>query len=167
MLLPNALVLGLATLASAWLPKDNLYKLRSNESLLLGSAKIRGVNLGSLFIVEPWMANDAWIAMGCGGQRSEFDCIRALGQARGNEAFKSHWNSWVTQDDIREIASLGLNTIRIPVGYWMREDIVNRDTEWFPEGAFPFLERVCNWAAELDLYVIIDLHGKCNPLKLE
>ncbi|KAF8534504.1 glycoside hydrolase family 5 protein [Trichophaea hybrida] len=159
MLLQNAFLLGLLTLVSAWLPQDNSYKLCSNDSLLPSSAKIRGVNLGSLFIVEPWMAFDAWKAMGCGDFHTEFDCMKALGQTRGNEAFKSHWNSWITRDDIKEIASLGLNTLRIPVGFWMYEPIVDRATEWFPEGGFPFLERVCNWAAELGIYVIIDLHA--------
>ena len=109
------------------------------------------------------MASDAWNAMGCGGYLSEFDCMSALGQARGDLAFQNHWNSWITQDDIRQIASLGLNTIRIPVGYWMREDIVYRDSEWFPQGSFPYLERVCNWAADLGMYIIIDLHGIIFP----
>ena len=163
MLLQNVLVLGLAALASAWMPGG---KLLGHENANIGarwlpaSGKIHGVNLGSLFIIEPWMASDAWNAMGCGGQQSEFDCMRALGQTAGNAAFQSHWNSWITQDDIRQIASLGLNTIRIPVGYWMREDIVYRDSEWFPQGGFPYLERLCNWAADLGLYIIMDLHGK-------
>jgi hypothetical protein len=170
MRLRNALVFGLATHASAWLPKDNMDKLLSNDTIrarwLPDTPKIRGVNLGSLFIIEPWMARDAWNAMGCRDHESEFDCMRALGQARGNAAFQSHWDWWITQDDIRQIASLGLNTIRIPVGYWMREDIVYRDSEWFPQGGFPFLERVCKWAAELGLYIIIDLHGEQYLLKM-
>jgi hypothetical protein len=168
--LQNALIFGLSIVASAWLPKDNIDKLRSNDTLsarwLPDDPKIRGVNLGSLFIIEPWMANDAWNAMGCGHQPSEFDCMRALGQDRGNREFQSHWSSWILQDDIRQIVSLGLNSIRIPVGFWMREDLVYRDSEWFPQGGFLYLERVCNWAAHLGLYIIIDLHGKQHSLKM-
>lgn len=160
MLFKNVLLLGLATLASAWLPEDKLLK---NETIskrwLPASGKIRGVNLGSLFIVEPWMANDEWNAMGCGGKNSEFDCMMALGQANGNSAFQKHWNTWITQDDLNQMVALGLNTIRIPVGYWMREDIVYRDSEWFPEGGLQYLERLCGWASDLGMYIIIDLHG--------
>lgn len=162
MFLQNLLVLGLATLSTAWMPIDKMMS-QENSTIsarwLPSSSKIRGVNLGSLFIIEPWMANDAWTSMGCSGQQSEFDCMKALGQTAGNAAFQSHWNSWITQDDIRQIAALGLNTIRIPVGYWMREDIVYRDSEWFPEGGLTYLQRVCNWAADLGLYIIIDFHG--------
>lgn len=58
-----------------------------------------------------------------------------------------------------EIASLGLNTIRIPIGYWMLERIVYRDNEHFAEGGLGYLKRVVGWAADAGLYVIIDLHG--------
>lgn len=102
------LLLLLGKAADAWLPAAD---------------KIRGVNLGGQFIIEPWMMGDAWNAMGCGGQQSEFDCVSHLGQTAANAAFQNHWNTWITQDDIRQIASLNLNTIRIPVGYWIKEDL--------------------------------------------
>ena len=121
--------------------------------------KIRGVNIGGLFVAEPWMMNDEWNRMGCDGALSEFDCVIKLGQDAADRAFQDHWANWYTQDDIRRIASLGLNTIRIPVGYWMREDIVWRDSEHFPRGAFRYLKRMCQWAKDAGLYVIIDLHG--------
>ncbi|KAI5806091.1 glycoside hydrolase superfamily [Geopyxis carbonaria] len=132
------------TVSSNWLPY---------------APKLRGVNLGSLFIVEPWMASDAWTAMGCGGHESEFDCMRALGQAAGNAAFARHWDSWITPSDLDQIVALGLNTVRVPIGYWMREDIVYRDSEWFPQGGLGYLERLCGWASDRGLYIILDLHG--------
>lgn len=130
-------------IANAWLPQG----------------KVRGVNLGGLFIVEPWMMNDEWNAMGCGGQKSEFDCVLKLGQAAANTAFRGHWNRWIIKSDITEIASLGLNTVRIPLGYWIYEAIVYSDSEHFPQGGFTYLERVCGWAKEAGLYIILDLHG--------
>lgn len=133
----------LAGMANAWLPAAD---------------KIRGVNLGGLFIVEPWMMSDEWNAMGCGDKNSEFDCVLKLGQAGADAAFKAHWNRWITQADINEIKSLGLNTIRIPVGYWMMESLVD-SSEHFPRGGFTYLERVCGWAKAAGLYVMIDLHG--------
>lgn len=117
----------LAGMANAWLPAAD---------------KIRGVNLGGLFIVEPWMMTDEWNAMGCGDKKSEFDCVLKLGQAGADAAFQAHWNRWITQADITQIKSLGLNTIRIPVGYWMLESLVD-GSEHFPRGGFQYLERVC------------------------
>jgi aryl-phospho-beta-D-glucosidase BglC (GH1 family) len=121
--------------------------------------KIRGVNLGSLFVMEPWMAGNEWNTMGCGSTQSEFDCMIKLGQAAGNKVFQAHWARWITESDFAEMASYGINTVRIPVGYWIYEDIVYRDSEHFPQGGFPYLQKVCNWAANYGFYVIIDLHG--------
>lgn len=53
----------------------------------------------------------------------------------------------------------GLNTIRIPVGYWIKEDIVYSDSEHFPQGGLSYLEQVCGWASDAGFYIIIDLHG--------
>jgi len=126
---------------------------------LPASGKIRGVNLGGLFIVEPWMMPDEWNTMGCSAYGSEFDCVSGLGQQAANAAFQKHWASWITQDDINQIASLGLNTIRIPVGYWMKEDLVYSDSEHFPQGGYDALVQVAGWASDAGLYIIIDHHG--------
>lgn len=57
------------------------------------------------------------------------------------------------------MSSYGLNTVRIPVGYWMDESLPFAGNEWFPQGGISYLEQVCEWAAEEGFYIIIDLHG--------
>lgn len=172
-----ALCIGLA---SAWMPgveRDlfndtghNMFRRfeprgsSANKRWLPGSennsrGKIRGVDLGSLFVFEPWMASDIWANnIGCGNQNSEFDCVNYLGQSQANTVFQAHWSSWITQSDIQKMADYGLNTVRIPVGYWMYEDIVY-SSEYFPQGGFDYLLQVCDWAREQGFYIIIDLHG--------
>ena len=162
--------------ASAWLPEEQKHifstngnNLFSHNETALGnktskrwlpaSGKIRGVNLGSLFVFEPWLAQTEWSNMGCGAYASEFDCVSALGQNQANVVFQSHWNTWITQDDISQMQSYGLNTVRIPVGYWMMEEIVYTDSEHFPQGGLGYLERVCGWASDAGFYIIIDMHG--------
>ena len=105
------------------------------------------------------MANDEWTSMGCGDTKSEFDCVSKLGQAQANTVFAKHWSTWTTKDDIAKMKSYGLNTIRIPVGYWMREDLVYTDSEHFPQGGLHYLEQICGWASDAGFYIIIDLHG--------
>jgi aryl-phospho-beta-D-glucosidase BglC (GH1 family) len=142
----ECIVLGLFcffTLANAWLPSES---------------KIRGVNLGGLFIVEPWMMGDEWNSMGCGGRNDEFQCVQALGQTAADAAFQRHWGSWVTQDDINQIKGLGLNTVRIPLGYWIHESLV-QPGEFFPRGGFAYLEKVCDMASAAGLYIILVLHA--------
>ena len=151
----------LATLANAWLPEENKSITAKDGTNLFSSSngKIRGVNLGSQFIFEPWLASSAWSDMGCGGKNSEFDCVSSLGQDAANTAFANHWSSWITQDDINEMVSYGLNTIRVPVGYWLREDLVDADSEHFPQGGLDQLKKLCGWASDSGMYIIIDLHG--------
>lgn len=106
----------IASFAVAWIPGEhreiynqdgtNLFNVTSlgygnstTKRWLQTSGKIRGVNLGSLFVFEPWLAETEWSAMGCAGQNSEFDCVSLLGQAQANSVFQSHWGSWITQSD--------------------------------------------------------------------
>lgn len=153
--------LAISTLVTAWLPEtDKTITSRNGTNLFASSkGKIRGVNMGSQFVFEPWIAEKAWSSMGCKGQKSEFDCVVSLGQDAANKAFAQHWGSWITQDDITEIQSYTLNTIRVPIGYWMKEDLVNKTSEHFPQGGFAYLEKLCGWASDAGLYIILDLHG--------
>lgn len=152
---------ALVSLAAAWLPETNKQITANNGTNLFSKSngKIRGVNTGSQFIFEPWIGESAWSDMGCGGQKSEFDCVSSLGQDKANSVFAKHWDTWITEEDISEIQNYGLNTIRIPVGYWMKEDLVYRDSEYFPQGGFDYLKRLCGWASDAGLYIIMDLHG--------
>ena len=126
---------------------------------LPGTLPIRGVNLGSQFIIEPWMAQDEWNSMGCGGTASELDCASMLGQTQANSAWATHWSTWITKADITTMQSYSLNAIRIPVGFWIREDLVYSGNETFPQGGLQYLEQICGWASDAGLYIIVDLHG--------
>lgn len=54
------------------------------------------------------------------------------------------------------MAAAGLNAVRIPFGYWAVD--VN-DYEPYVSGQYPYLIRAVNWASELGMSVLIDLHG--------
>ncbi len=173
-----------ASIAVAWMPTrdDSLLSNGKNshpatimshkernktKRWLPATLPLRGVNLGSQFIVEPWMANDEWNSMGCGGTASEFDCVSKLGQTQANYAWANHWNTWTTKDDISKMQSYGLNAIRIPVGYWIDEDLVYSDSEHFPQGGLHYLEQICGWASDAGFYIIIDLHGAPGAQRAE
>lgn len=61
-------------------------------------------------------------------------------------------------DTAQQMVSYGLNTVRIPVGYWFLEDIVDNG-EHFPQGGEAYLDQVVGWAKDAGLYVILGLHG--------
>lgn len=97
--------------------------------------------------------------MGCGNAVSEFDCVSAIGQTAANSAWGKHWSTWITKDDFTQMASYGLNTVRIGVGYWIREDLVYQNSEYFPQGGLAYLTEIVGWASDAGFYIIMDLHG--------
>jgi aryl-phospho-beta-D-glucosidase BglC (GH1 family) len=172
--LPFVLLAAFLAPASAWMPGlDRQILARDGQNLfnssdyysnttkrwLPGSGKIRGVNTGSMFVFEPWLGSTAWANMGCGDVNSEFDCVVKLGQTQANAVFQAHWNTWITQADIAQMQSYGLNAIRIQVGYWMLESLPFPGNEFFPQGGLAYLERLCGWATAAGFYIMIDLHG--------
>ena len=93
-------------------------------------------------IFEPWMAPAEWTSMGgefcngsCSGCRqSEWSLSNYLGREQTNAVFKKHWETWFTQDDVDSIVDAGMNTIRIPLGFWVVEDLVDTATEPYAQG---------------------------------
>ncbi|KAK6063227.1 endo-beta-1,6-glucanase [Seiridium cupressi] len=167
----------LAGAAHAWLPEERdlpafnqtarFEKLgkRFDPSLPSGITKIRGVNFGGWLICEPWMMSTEWSNMGCGSSASEFDCMadhyQGSNREAGNQAFEQHWKTWINADTVQAVHDVGLNTIRIPIGYWSYNDIVDTASEPFADGSrmLPYLDAVIQKAADLGMYVILDLHG--------
>ena len=130
----------------------------SSARAALPAYKIRGVNLGSLFIVEPWMSNDTWVGMGCGNTKSEWDCVSSLGQEKANAAFAKHWDTFITKNDFQAMKQYNLNTVRIPVGHWLVEETIAQGENW-PRGGMKYLDKVVGMAKDAGLNVILDLHG--------
>ncbi|KAK1479563.1 endo-beta-1,6-glucanase [Colletotrichum cuscutae] len=81
-----------------------------------------------------------------------------LGQAKSDAAFQKHWDIWFTAADLDEMLSYGINTIRIPLGYWLDESLVDK-SEHFPKGAVTYLIRLCGWASDRGFYIILGHHG--------
>jgi aryl-phospho-beta-D-glucosidase BglC (GH1 family) len=117
-------LLGCLAVTQAWLPTNSPFG--KNLRAFCRAKKIRGANLGSQFIIEPYMAADDWLNMGCGqfpedsAAKAERDCIENQlrgRQSQANKVWHQHWGSWTKQSDFATMISYGLNTIRIPVGY--------------------------------------------------
>ncbi|KZV86361.1 glycoside hydrolase [Exidia glandulosa HHB12029] len=124
------------------------------------SEGIRGVNLGAWFVFEMYMAYDEWQSMGghTDGCDAEFELTGRLGQDAADAAFKTHWDTWITQDDVALMKKYNLNSVRIPIGFWIIESTVNAD-ETYPRGGLEFLKRGCKWLREAGISVLLDLHA--------
>ncbi|GJE93192.1 glycoside hydrolase family 5 protein [Phanerochaete sordida] len=127
--------------------------------------KIYGVNLGSWLVLEAWMLPAEWLAMGGDNCADCSQCIGsefAFAQAYPDTVdatFKGHWESWFNQPDVDKIAAAGINTVRIPLGYWIVEPLVDRSTEYYPRGGLQQLQRGLQQLKDAGISAILDHHA--------
>ncbi|CAF1627332.1 unnamed protein product, partial [Adineta ricciae] len=125
-----------------------------------GRVPMRGVNLGGWLVAEHWMtsASPAWnevpehIA-----KQGEFKTMQHLGHAKGDSQFNQHRDTYITEEDFRDIAKAKMNTVRIPVGYWITgfDNQPGGDPDgWkvYAPGAINYLDRaIREWAPRNDI----------------
>ncbi|PFH54352.1 glycoside hydrolase family 5 protein [Amanita thiersii Skay4041] len=141
----------------------------STVTLVVHSAsfpsKIYGVNLGSWLLIEPWMLPAEWASM---GGESCPDCSNCIASEfsfakefpdKVDRVFNTHWDSWFNQDDVDRFVAAGLNTVRIPLGYWIVEPIVDRNNEFFARGGFRQLIRGLRQLKNAGIVAILAHHG--------
>ncbi|MFC4303742.1 cellulase family glycosylhydrolase [Cohnella boryungensis] len=116
---------------------------------------LRGVGLGSWLLPEGYM----W-AFPNGGDRPR-RIERMIEELIGGEKAATFWqlyyDRYVGEEDIRQIAREGLNSVRVPINarFLMEEGATVR----WKEASLALLDRVIGWCREHRLYVILDLHG--------
>eukprot|EP01121_Diplochlamys_sp_Union-15-3_P019783 TRINITY_DN7532_c0_g1_i1.p1 TRINITY_DN7532_c0_g1~~TRINITY_DN7532_c0_g1_i1.p1 ORF type:complete len:481 (-),score=66.64 TRINITY_DN7532_c0_g1_i1:4-1446(-) len=120
--------------------------------------RIRGVNIGGWLLLEPWITpslfqqfvnkEPAQTAV------DEYSFWQILGTEEATSQLKVHWENWFNETDISLLASFGINTIRIPIGYWIFGDFPP-----FGSGGIYQLDRAISLAEKYNISVMIDLHG--------
>ncbi|KAJ7230653.1 glycoside hydrolase family 5 protein [Mycena pura] len=128
-------------------------------------SKIYGVNLGSWLVLESWMLPQEWLDMG--GQQcdecssciaTEFAFAKAFPDTV-DKKFEEHWLSWFNEDDVNALVDAGINTVRIPLGYWIVEALVDRKTEFYPRGGLTQLRRGLQLLHNAGIVAILDHHA--------
>ncbi|CAN0122225.1 unnamed protein product, partial [Scytosiphon promiscuus] len=129
---------------------------------------LRGVNLGSWMVLEPWITPSMFFqflgkevkAEGEGSQQIGMDMYtfcEALGPEEGNKQLKRHWKTWVTESDIAQIATVGVNTVRLPVGDWMYQPY--GPYVGCTDGALEEVDRLFYLCRKYGLKVLLDIHA--------
>jgi len=125
--------------------------------------KMRGVNLGGWLVLEPWVTPSMLWPFLCVGpcpadetpvidERSFCD---RLGPDEARLRLEILRSTWVTEATFVRIAASGLNTVRVPFGYW-----IFGDTDLCPQiSAIHHLDNAVDWAEKYGLSIVMDLHG--------
>lgn len=110
---------------------------------------IRGVNIGGWLILEQWMNSDVFTGTNATDQFSFDQTLNATAKLH------DHWSTFFTENDVKTIASYGINALRIPIGYWAYD---HSNTSYIT-GADAYLEQAILWARAAGLVVLVDCHG--------
>lgn len=131
--------------------------LWNNQSYTIAST-IRGVSLGGWLVLEPWITPslfDLVLNKTNATVVDEYTLCTQLGP-EAEPLLRSHWDTFITKADIREISAMGFNLVRVPIGYWAVQK--QRDDPYIG-GQLMYLEKVFEWSREYGLQVQIDVHG--------
>lgn len=145
------------------------YSCSPNEETSSSSdTYFRGTSLGGWLVLEPWITPSLFYQfLGVKKRYSKskghvaFDSYtfcEVLGHEEANRQLKIHWKHWVTEQQIQNLAALGLNTIRIPIADWMYVSYYPFDSGCW-EGALDELDRVLDLCHKYHLNVMLDLHA--------
>ena len=133
---------------------------------IINSDKIKGVNLGSLFVLEPYINPSLFYQFLGLNDRvvgDTYNFCDYLGPKEANRQLRIHWEIWVNEEKLNKIKKLGINTVRIPVGDWMfiPYEVYNKEENGIKcfDGSLEYLDRIMNHISSLNMNVIIDLHG--------
>ncbi|KAI1775916.1 glucan 1,3-beta-glucosidase precursor [Hypoxylon cercidicola] len=149
-----ATVLWLSSVSQA-APQGMIPPVKRDLNFAFGSEKIRGVNLGGWLVLEPWITPSFFEATP-DNVVDEYTLTQTLGTDEAATRLEQHWSTWITADDFGDIASKGLNFVRIPVGYWSVTPLAG---DPYVDGGYRYLRMALDWARDNNLKVMIDLHG--------
>ncbi|MCK9352466.1 MAG: glycoside hydrolase family 5 protein [Candidatus Paceibacterota bacterium] len=126
--------------------------------------KIKGCNLGGLFVTEKWITPSLYLF----GSDETSLCVGMKENGMNSRSFlDNHKKRFITKADLAAMRRCGLNSVRIPVGYWIMGDEDYPDhpalksMRPFPANELAILKKVVHWAGKEGLSVMLDLH--CAP----
>ena len=116
------------------------------------------------FVHEAWMTPSVF-ACAADGQISEIDIANGWGsQTNARAVLERHWDTFINETDFQYLASIGINTVRLPIGYWnfgtkfvdgtLYEGVGN-----VYQNSWPRIVRAINQAGRAGIGVLVDLHG--------
>ncbi|CAG8490411.1 9524_t:CDS:2, partial [Dentiscutata heterogama] len=78
--------------------------------MLIKKKKIRGVNLGGWLVFEGWIRPSLFEQFSPKDQVvDEYTFTKFLGYEEAKRQLHNYWSFWITEHDIKKLASYGLN----------------------------------------------------------
>lgn len=110
---------------------------------------VKGVNLGNWLVLEKWMSPALFEGTTA---EDEYYLPRQLSPEVYEARIKMHRSEYISERDFACIKRIGMNTVRIPVPYF-----IFGDREPFI-GCIEELDKAFAWAEKYGLKILVDLH---------
>lgn len=123
-----------------------------------GKQPIRGVNLGGWLVLEPFITPSMFEPYISQNVTDEYTLTKLLGKEKSREYLQKHYSTWVTEDTFKRIRDLGLNHVRIPVGFWALGGLTE-DEPYVSDLSLDYLLQGLKWAAQYGLRAMVEIHG--------
>lgn len=122
---------------------------------------LRGYGPGGWQIMEGYMMQTSGFA----GSQHEIKAklIALMGEENTELFFQSWRENHFTKRDVDSLAAWGFNSIRIPMHYNLftlpiEQEPIPAENTWIETG-FELIDNVLDWAAQYNMYVILDMHA--------
>ncbi|KAK9741075.1 hypothetical protein RND81_03G079500 [Saponaria officinalis] len=87
----------------------------------------------------------------------EYQLTNGYGPDKAPQVLKEHWDTYIVEDDFKFMSENGINTVRIPVGWWIAKDPT--PPKPYVGGSLLYLDNAFVWAEKFDIKVIVNLHA--------
>jgi glucan 1,3-beta-glucosidase len=112
-------------------------------------------NTGSWFIPEQWMV-DFYDGTGA----TDLCSFGKYNRTLANERMSHHLATWITESDFIMLQSQGINSVRLPLGYWnVIDDEYNIYVPTDVATSLRYVDKAFDLAMKYNMTVLLDLHG--------
>lgn len=113
---------------------------------------LRGTNIGAWMNMEDFMNGFPGVEY-----RLRYYAKEVLGEELGEYLFTSLLDHFFREEDVKFMASQGVNVLRFPLNYRHFEDDMHPFV--YKEEGFKKVDMVLDWCEKYGIYVILDLHA--------
>ena len=118
---------------------------------------MKGTNLGNWLVPEGYMFK----FKNTSSPRLIQEMLNELaGPEEANKFWKKYLDNYITKDDIHYLASVGMNSLRIPFHYKLFTNEEYLGGHGSARG-FAIMDKLIGWCRQENLYVLLDMH--CAP----
>ncbi|MQL96584.1 hypothetical protein Taro_029262 [Colocasia esculenta] len=154
--------------STAWSPDMNeTFYIERNESRvhirLLSGNYLQATTESQLTAdyrgVPGWDDNEATFEMVIvsNNLHGDYQLANGLGPDKAKKILRTHRSNFITAEDFGFLFHHGINTVRIPVGWWIAQD--PNPPAPLIGGSLVALDRAFSWAQTYNIRCIIDLHA--------